>query len=88
MQDSSDKQLDVNVNLNGFAGLFFSKIFVSNLWKKTLKVQILAQKCAFPFKFNSNLYSSCIQDTYNYNWCSPSSTFNGQIIKCDPIGFY
>lgn len=61
--DSFDKELEVNVQLNGFS----------------------AQKCSFPFTYNSNSYSSCTQTDFNFNWCSPSSTFTGQILKCDSI---
>ena len=45
-----------------------------------------AQKCSFPFTYNSNSYSSCTTDGFGYNWCSPTPTFNNQIIKCDPAG--
>lgn len=45
-----------------------------------------AQKCAFPFTYKSNNYTDCTQVDFNFNWCSPNSVFNGQVIPCDPIG--
>ncbi len=47
---------------------------------------IKAQKCSFPFTYNSNSYSSCTNTDLSYNWCSPTSTYSGQSLKCDPIG--
>lgn len=46
---------------------------------------IKAQKCSFPFTYNSNSYSSCTNTDLSYNWCSPTSTYSGQSLKCDPI---
>lgn len=63
VEANTDKDLDVDVSLNG----------------------IKAQKCAFPFTYNSNSYSSCTNVDQSYNWCSPTNVSNGQILKCDPI---
>lgn len=47
---------------------------------------ITAQKCSFPFEYNSQNYTSCTTATLGYNWCAPTSVYNGQSIKCDPQG--
>lgn len=42
-----------------------------------------AQKCSFPFQYNSNNYTTCTNTDQTYNWCSPSPEFNGQYLPCD-----
>ena len=42
--------------------------------------------CSFPFSYNQNSYNSCITNDFNFNWCSPTQSFSGQTLKCDPIG--
>ena len=44
---------------------------------------IVAQTCSFPFQYNSNNYSSCTNVDRAFNWCSPTSVFNGQALNCD-----
>lgn len=63
VKDTLDRELEINLKLNGFK----------------------AQKCAFPFNYKSDNYTSCIQNDLNYNWCSPSLLFSGQKIHCDVI---
>ena len=47
-----------------------------------------AQKCIFPFEFNSNSYMSCTQQGLNFNWCSPTEKFTGQALDCNPSSNY
>ncbi|CAF0710276.1 unnamed protein product [Brachionus calyciflorus] len=46
---------------------------------------IKAQKCSFPFVYKSISYNSCTNTDQAFNWCSPNSTFTGQILKCEPL---
>ena len=64
VSDSSDKELELSVTLNGYS----------------------AQKCSFPFTYNSNNYSQCTNTDFGYNWCSPSATYTNQALKCDSLG--
>ena len=63
VKDTLDRELEINLELNGFK----------------------AQKCVFPFNYKSINYTNCIQNDFNYNWCSPTQIFSGQAIKCDQI---
>jgi len=89
VSSSLDVQQELNVQLNGFKGWNYEilNIFCETLNEfSNLEIFQKAQKCSFPFTYNSNSYSTCTNADLNYNWCSPSSTYSGQSLKCDPIG--
>ena len=44
-----------------------------------------AQKCSFPFTYNSTVYENCTDVDLGYSWCSPTSNYSGQSLRCDPI---
>jgi len=57
---------------------------------KTAEIKVLtngfeAQKCASSFTFNSNTYTDCTSDGQSFSWCSPSETYTGQTLRCDPL---
>lgn len=41
-----------------------------------------AQKCAYPFTYKAQEYESCTTADQTYEWCSPTSQFTNQILKC------
>lgn len=87
--DSVDKELELNVKLNGFKGSFSISIIEFITFFYFFKsFQSKAQKCSFLFTYKSNNYSSCDQVDLGYNWCSPEQVHNGQSLHCDPIGNY
>jgi hypothetical protein len=45
--------------------------------------QIYAQKCQFPFLYNSTIYTSCIFGDQTFRWCSPTTIFSGQYLPCN-----
>ncbi|CAF0745209.1 unnamed protein product [Adineta steineri] len=43
-----------------------------------------AQSCAFPFTFNSVVYTACTTVSDTQLWCSPTPTYTGQRLYCTP----
>ena len=42
-----------------------------------------AQKCNFPFTYKAKLYESCTNADLNFDWCSPTSEYTNQTLKCE-----
>ena len=61
--ESSSKDLEINLSLNGFE----------------------AQKCSFPFTYNSVSHSTCINENSANSWCSPVPTHTNQSLNCDTV---
>ena len=81
--DGNNKDLDINVKLNGVDGKNLKHITLNINYIKANFGIILAQKCAFPFTYNGNTYTSCTNVDQSFSWCSPTSTYSGQILTCD-----
>ncbi|CAF3294041.1 unnamed protein product [Rotaria sp. Silwood2] len=64
-------------------------IDVVALMPKTMTVEAIwnkltAQRCAFPFIFNSVNYTACTSANDTRLWCSPTSVYTGQRLYCTP----
>jgi hypothetical protein len=73
---SVDVTLPVHVTVAGFKGNLFK--FSCIYWLFFL----IAQTCVFPFTYNSVNYTSCTTIGLGYSWCSPTSIYNGQSLRC------
>lgn len=60
---------------------------VKNLEIEVTQNQINALKCNFPFTYNSNTYSDCIEGDESFKWCSSSDNANSDNVRlnCHPI---